>query len=135
MALYKKEKVNSVLFFQAYYPISAFGARIINVKTFLFIGGSGFYWSYLEYDSMIGKIFAYANLPLEKFCHKLIHVLITLSKKMVKMIGLEPYENKTRFALPRLDKGFFNEFKLIKKYETRQNIIGFVGLICKRKGV
>jgi len=100
-----------------------------------FIGGSGFYWSYLEHASTIGKVFAYTNLPIQKICHKFADVLITLSKNMVKMIGLENYEYKTRFALPRIDKEFYNQFRIIKNYEHRSNVVGFVGLLCRRKGV
>jgi len=131
----QKEKVNIILLFQAYFPLSSIASKLLKIKLLLYIGGSGFYWSYLEHTSAIGKIFAYTNLPIQKISHKFADVLITLSKGMVKMIGLEKYEYKTFFALPRLDKEFYSQFEIIKNYEHRSNVVGFVGLLCRRKGV
>lgn len=132
---YKKEETNTILLFQAYYPLSSVVSKLLNMKLLLFIGGSGFYWSYLEHKSTSGKVFAYTNLPIQRICHKFGDVLLTLSENMVKSIELRNYEYKTRFALPRLDKEFYSQFRIIENYEHRGNVVGFVGLLCRRKGV
>jgi len=135
ISCYKREKVNTILLFQCYYPLSSIILKLLKIKLLLFIGGSSFYSSYLEHTSTIGKVYAYINLPIQKFCHKFADVLITLSKNMVKMIGLENYDYKTWFALPRLDKNFFDKFGITKIYKERRNIIGFVGFLRRSKGV
>lgn len=132
---YKKEKVNAILLFQGYYPLSSIASKLLNVKLLLFIGGSGFHWSYLEHMSAIGKAFAYANLPMQKLCHKFADAIVTLSENMIKMIGLENCKDRTWFALPRPDKEFHSQFEITKNYEQRNNIVGFVGSLCRRKGV
>lgn len=135
VSCYKKENINTLLLFQVYYPLSLILSKLVNLKSIIFIGGSGFYWSYLEHSSIIGKLSAYANLPIQNFCHKFADLLITLSKNMVKMIGIEHYKYKTRFALPRLDERFYSHFEIVKKYEHRDLVVGFVGSFYRRKGI
>ena len=135
MSCYKKENINALMLFQVYYPLSLILSKLVNLKSIIFIGGSGFYWSYLEHSSTMGKLFAHANLPIQNFCHEFADLLITLSKNMVKMIGIENYKYKTRFALPRLDKRFYSHFEIVKKYEQRDLVVGFVGSFYRRKGV
>ncbi len=132
---YRKDGINSVLLFQGYYPLSSMISKLLNIKLLLFIGGSGFYWSYLEHTSTVGKVFAYANLPVQKFCHKFADAIITLSKSMIEMLDPENYEYKTWFALPRLDKEFYNQFEIMKNFENRSNVVGYLGSLYRRKGV
>jgi glycosyltransferase involved in cell wall biosynthesis len=134
ISYYRRQKMNVVLLFQGYYPLTSVALRLLKVKFLLFIGGSGFYWSYLS-ASAANKLLAYANLPIQNICHKFADVLITLSPRMVTMIGIGKYEHKTRFALPRLDNEFFRQFSISKNYEHRGNVVGFVGLLCRRKGI
>jgi glycosyltransferase involved in cell wall biosynthesis len=54
---------------------------------------------------------------------------------MVKMIEIDKYENKTWFALPRLDREFFNQFRVTKDYECRNCVVGYVGTLSRRKGI
>jgi glycosyltransferase involved in cell wall biosynthesis len=132
---YGKQKIDIVVLFQGYYPLTSVALRLLKVKSLLFIGGSGFYWSYLDKTSAVGKVFAYANLPIEKICHKFADALITVSPRMVTMIGIEKYEHKTWFALPRLDRGFFRQFGIKENYEHRGNVVGYVGSLCRGKGI
>ncbi len=132
---HKKDTINAILLFQGYYPLSAMTSKLLNIKLLLFIGGSGFYWGYLEHTTKIEKIFAYANLPIQKICHRFADVLITLSTNMVMMLGLENYEYKTWFALPRLDREFHHQFGIMKNFENRSNIVGYLGSLYRRKGV
>lgn len=133
---YRKDYgIRGVLLFQNYYPLTCIGVKILNLKLILYVGGSGFFWSNLENTSMIVRIFVYANLPIENICHKLADIIITLSRSMVQIIRTEKHMNKMRFALPRLDEKFFKEFKIFKKFESRKNVIGFLGSLVKRKGL
>jgi glycosyltransferase involved in cell wall biosynthesis len=132
---HKKEMVNAIFLFQAYYPLSSIALKLLSIKLVLFIGGSSYYWSYFEHASSIGKVLTYTNLPIQEICHKCADTLITLSRSMVKSIGLEKYEHKTWFALPRLDREFYSQFRIIKNYRHRSNVIGFVGSLSRRKGV
>ena len=131
----KKEAINILFLFQVYYPLSLIMSKLLNLKAIVFIGGSDFHWSYLEHPSTMGRVLAYANLPIQKICHEFADGLITLSENMVEIIGLQKYDYKTWFALPRLDKEFFREFRISKDYENRSLVLGFVGSLCRRKGV
>jgi len=135
MSCYRKENINTLLLFQVYYPLALILSKLVNLKSIIFIGGSGFYWSYLEHSSIIDKLSAYANLPTQNFCHKFADLLITLSTNMVEMIGIEKCKHKTRFALPRLDKRFYSHFEIAKKFEDRDLVVGFVGSFYRRKGI
>lgn len=135
LTIHKKEKVNAVFFFQNLSPLSCLGTKILKDQLLLFIGGSLFYWSYLENVSPIGRAIAYANVLIERICFKYADKLITLSPRMVESIGIGKYSYKTWFALPRLDKDFFKRFCIKKDFKRRRNVIGYVGLLCKRKGV
>ena len=131
----KKENIDTLLLFQVYYPLSLIMSKLLNLKSVVFIGGSDFYWSYLEHTSTMGRVLAYANLPIQKICHKFADALITLSENMVETTGLQKYDYKTWFALPRLDKRFFKEFRISKNYEHRSMVLGFVGSLRRRKGI
>ena len=131
----KKKQVNTVLIFQQYYPLTCLGLKLTNTRVLLFIGGSNFSWSCAEHNSKIGRISAYMNLPLQQICHKFSDVLITLSKSMVNDIGIKKYSNKIHFALPRIDSNFSRQFMVSKEYTKRENVVGYLGLVCKRKGI
>jgi len=135
ISVYNEEHMNFILFFQCHFPLSFLVSKLLKLKLISYIGGSHFYWSYLRKRTTLDMFFAYTNLPIQKICYKLSNILITLSPNMINIIGLENYISKTMFALPRLDKKFYKEFKIVTKYENRNNIVGFVGLICRRKGI
>lgn len=132
---HKRDITDTILLFQGYYPLSAMTSKLLNMKLLLFIGGSGFYWSYLEHASTIGRVFAYANLPIQKICHKFADVIITLSANMIKMVGLENHAYKTCFALPRFDRKFYDQFGIMRSFENRSNIVGYLGSFYRRKGI
>jgi glycosyltransferase involved in cell wall biosynthesis len=135
LRLYKNEKIDIFIFFQGLYPLSSVGIKLLNKKLVHYIGGSHYYWSYLESSSIFGKIIAFSNILLQEICYKSADLLITLSKSMLKTIPIEKYKEKTFFALPRIDKQFYTIFRPINKYSLRKNKVGFVGLLCKRKGI
>ena len=135
LSCYKKEAINILFLFQVYYPMSLIMSKLLNLKSIIFIGGSDFHWSYVEHTSTMGRVLAYANLPIRKICHEFADALITLSENMVEITGLKKYDYKTWFALPRLDKEFFKEFRISKNYEHRSVVLGFVGSLYRRKGV
>jgi len=131
----KRNETKAVLVFQGYYPLTCIGLKLAGMRLLLYIGGSGFYWSHLENTSTTGRVFVYANLPIEYVCHRFADMIITLSRSMVKIIRTEKYRNKTYFALPRLDKEFFREFRIIREHESRKNVVGLLGILVRRKGV
>lgn len=132
----KKTGFNMVLLFQSYYPLTCLGMKLLEVKAILYLGGSNFYWSYNEERSSITRRFlVYANLPAENVCHKFADMIVTLSKNMIGTIRVGKYMHKTRFALPRLDRDFYIRFRTIESYEDRKCVIGFLGRVCRRKGV
>ena len=129
-----KRGFNAVLIFQGYYPLTCIGLKISRIKLLLYIGGSAFFWSHFENTSTLGRILVYSNLPLENICHKSADMIITLSRNMVKLLQIEKNKDKTYFALPRLDKNFKN-FRIIEKYDSRKNVVGYLGALVKRKGI
>ena len=132
--LHKTKKIQSLLIFQEYWPISSVGLRIMKIRSAIYVGGSSFEWSYMENRGLIGKLLAYSNLSIERICHFSANMIITLSPSMDKMLSADCV-SKTFYALPRLDKSFMREFKMIKTYEERENIVGYVGGLSRRKGV
>jgi glycosyltransferase involved in cell wall biosynthesis len=132
---YKRNQTNVILIFQGYYPFMCTALKLLNVRLLLYIGGSGFRWSGLENTSVFGRVLVYANLLIENICHAQVDMIVTLSKSMIKTIRTEKNSDKTYFALPRLDRCFFEKFEIIDNYTTRKNIVGFVGNIGKRKGI
>jgi glycosyltransferase involved in cell wall biosynthesis len=132
---HKKDRTNVVLIFQGYYPLTCLTLRLMNLKLILYIGGSGFRWSNCEHTSIFGRMLVYANIPVENICHKSANMIITLSKGMVRTVRIEKNMSKTYFALPRLDKEFFEKFGIINGYSNRENLVGFLGALTRAKGV
>ncbi|MEM3907200.1 MAG: hypothetical protein QXZ17_10130, partial [Nitrososphaerota archaeon] len=114
---YKKEKINIFLIFQGLYPLTSMGVKLTNAKLVDYIGGSPYIWSYLENTSIWGKIISFSNIILQEICYKLADLLITLSPSMVEMIPIKKHMNKTLFALPRIDRQFYVDFKPIIEYK------------------
>lgn len=130
----KKNCANSVLFFQCYFPFTCAILKLHNIKLLIYVGGSDFLWSYINNVSLIGRIFVYINLNNALLCHRLADIIITLSKSMIEFISVK-YADKTYFALPRIDNNFWKDFRIIKNYNSRQNIVGYLGILNKRKGI
>jgi glycosyltransferase involved in cell wall biosynthesis len=136
VTLYKKNEINSVLFFQGYWPLTCLGLKIFNIKSIIYVGGDAFEWSYVANASSFRKrIFSYSNIVMLKICHQTAEILVTLAPGLLTMTGMRSFKNKITFALPRLDNAFFEQFQVSKEYKNRQNIIGYVGSLVKRKGI
>lgn len=131
----KEKKINVMLLFQGYWPLTSLGSRLLGTKLILYVGGSGFEWSFIENTSSNCKIIVYLNLLIEKICHASSNVIVTLSPRMVGMLKAGKFRNKTMFALPRLDSNFLSEFKITQKIDQRKNMIGYVGALNIRKGI
>lgn len=130
----KQRPSNFILIFQGYFPLTCMLLNLTHIKTLLYIGGSGFYWSHIENKSLFGRVLVYSNILIEKICHKNVLAVITLSEKMTSITNSADVK-KVFFALPRLDKYFFNKFFVKNIYSERANIIGFLGGLVKRKGI
>jgi len=130
----RKENLNAILIFQGYFPILITMSKLLGIKSFLFSGGSN-YWGYFEATSTIAKVFSYANIPIQKVCHRFLDVLITLSPNVMNEISFEVCRDKARFAVARVDADFYNKFRIVKNYKQRSNIVGYLGLLCRRKGI
>jgi glycosyltransferase involved in cell wall biosynthesis len=133
---YKTAGVNVVLSFQGYFPLTWIGLKIIRVKTIVYIGGSAFKDSYYRGTATIStKILAHSNILLQEICSKCSDIIIIPAKKLSTQFNLQKYVSKVSSALSIINHDFFNEFRVIKGYKKRKNLVGYVGNLAKGKGI
>jgi glycosyltransferase involved in cell wall biosynthesis len=132
---YKKHRINTVLIYQAYYPLTCIGLSLSNLKILLYIGGSAFKSSYYKKRSFIGRVMSFYTIPVQEICHKFSHLIIIPSKSMITWLSLEKYANKVRSAICIVDQKFFDRFIKNTNYIERGEIIGYVGSLVRSKGV
>ena len=135
ISYHKKYGVNAILMFHSYYPLTCIGLKFSGLKILLYLGGSAFESVYFREASVSNRILAYFNILLQEICHRCSVTLIILSEKMSTQLNLQKYANKVRSAIGRINRDFFNEFRVIKGYKKRKNLVGYVGNLAKGKGI
>jgi glycosyltransferase involved in cell wall biosynthesis len=110
-----------------YLFLPAIVAKISRKKVILVIAGSG---SCREHEkNFISKIFK----VLRKLSYSISDMVIVYTKNMIKEFGLESYKNKVNVAHRHFLN--FSKFRLCKKINERDNVIGYLGRIYEGKGV
>ena len=131
----KRHKINAVLIYQGYYPLTCMGLSLLNLKVLLYIGGSAFRSSYYQKRSFMDIILAFSNIPISEICHKFSHLIILPSKHMINWLGLEKHVAKIQSAICIVGPKFFNNFTYNTKYTRREKILGYVGSLVESKGI
>ena len=81
----------------------------------------------------LGIIFSYIAGLLEKINYILSKKIIVYSERLVEDYDLEKHKNKVSIAHEHfLD---FNNFRVQKKLDERDNIVGYIGRLSEEKGV
>jgi len=132
---YKTAGVNVVLSFQGYFPLTWIGLKIMRVKTIVYIGGSAFKDSYYRGTTISTTILAHSNILLQEICSKYSDIIVIPARKLLTQFNLQKYVDKVHPAVSIINHDFFNEFKVIKGYKKRKNVIGYVGNLARGKGI
>lgn len=128
-----KKEVVAVLSFQGYFPITSIVSRLIGLKFLLLVGGSGFKASRYGSSSLIDRIFAFSNIPLQRICHIVASDIIVMSKSIVEWVGLEKYFSKISIVQRHFVN--FSSFNTRKEIDKRENLVGYIGRLEKEKGI
>jgi len=108
--------------------LSMLTAKFLKKNVVIPIMGSGVKLAQLEKDHL-----HIAFAPLMKINHTLSNRIILYSPKLIKKYDLEKYRNKISIAHHHfLD---FDKFKMKKKFDERNNLIGYIGRLSQEKGV
>jgi glycosyltransferase involved in cell wall biosynthesis len=69
----------------------------------------------------------------ERICYGLSDAIILYSKNLINKWNLEKYRNKILIAHEHFFD--FNKFKIEKRYDERDNLVGYIGRLSGEKGV
>lgn len=103
-------------------------SKILNLKVILLLGGS--YEEVVKYNN---SILYKAILLLRKINLSLSDRIVVYSPILIKKWNLEKYKSKIFIAHEHYIK--FEEFHLVKQYNNRDMLIGYVGHLDDLKGV
>ncbi|MCL0088405.1 glycosyltransferase family 4 protein, partial [Dehalococcoidia bacterium] len=111
--------------------------KLLHKKTILILAGSGARTGkHLYQDSFFGKgAFIFPNLisVLENLTNRLSDRMVVNSSDIIYQLGLEKYRHKISIALPY--SLHFDKFKMTKKFDERNNLVGYIGRLSGEKGV
>lgn len=128
--IFKQKNVNLWIFFLDAHSflLPVLTSKILSNKTIFLLAAS------IRKSNNSQKKFLDKFLILsEYFNFKIANVIIVYSKNIIKDWELGRYEDKIYIAHEHILN--FNEFKLKKNYNTRNNLIGFVGRLSGEKGI
>ncbi|MCL0065577.1 glycosyltransferase family 4 protein [Dehalococcoidia bacterium] len=103
-------------------------AKLLRLKVVIALVGSGLKVAQIQKDHLY-RILA----PLMKINYTLSNRVILYSPNLIKEWNLEKYRNKISIAHEHfLD---FDKFKITKKFDERNNLVGYIGRLSEEKGV
>lgn len=103
-------------------------AKLLRKNVVIASAGSGFKVAQAQKDPL-----ARALALLQNVTYRLSDKIIIYSERLIEQQNLQKYRNKISMAQKHfLD---FDEFKAKKKFDERDNLIGYIGALSKAKGV
>ena len=134
----KSKNIDIVIFFigvDLLLPIIS--AKLLKKRTILIATGSLQKSAEKIYSKMLfgsgGIIFSRIGAILEKINYILSDVIVVYTENLIQQLGLEKRKNKICVAHEHfLD---FNEFKIKKGLDERDNLVGYIGRLSEEKGV
>lgn len=109
-------------------PLPMIAAKLLNKKRVLVLASSAIAGSKAQRN-----IFSIPVTFLSKISYTLSNRIIIYSPNLIKEGNLEKYRNKICIAHEHfLD---FDKFKIKKKFDERDNLVGYIGRLSEEKGV
>ncbi|MEM3063431.1 MAG: glycosyltransferase family 4 protein [Nitrososphaerota archaeon] len=126
------KKLNTVIFFLgATFLFPMLVTKFFKKKTLIVSTGS--FSRSIKEVYMVGPIFYPFVMVLEKINYVLSNKIVCYSENLVWDLDLERYANKISIAPNHfLD---FTKFKIEKEFNSRNNLIGYVGRLSEEKGI
>jgi len=115
------------------FPLPMLLLKLLKKKTVLIAVGSIICATYVERTSYIRR-FISSHIPriFAELNYALSDKIIVYSENLIDKLGLEKYENKICIAHEHfLD---FDKFKIKKKLDERDNLVGYIGRLSEEKG-
>lgn len=131
-------KVYAIFLLQEYHVLPSFLANLSGRKLVLFVGGSPIHASFYreqERRSIMSRLLYGSNVLIVRLCNKLSHRIVVVTPSIVSSANLERYKDKLSIApvFPYISSE--PSFDVLKEYDERKPIIGFVGRLEKIKGI
>ena len=109
-------------------------AKLLRKKIVTIATGSSSKGAEIQFE---GKTFGKINLFITKLSEEINHILsdviIVYTENLIQWLGLEKHRNKISIAYEHfLD---FNEFKIKKGLDERDNLVGYIGRLSEEKGI
>ena len=112
-------------------------AKMLGIKTIVIVAGSGPQITRKLYAEMLfgigGEIISRVSGVLENLTYTFSSRIILYSENLIKEWNLEKHKNKICIAHEHfLD---FDKFKIKKRFDERDNLVGYMGRLSEEKGV
>lgn len=121
------KNIDIVIFFLGYdYLLPMLTAKVLRKKTVMIVTGSS-----KSAKIAYNKVFYYISRIIEKFSYSLSDQLV-VDPQNVSILGLQRYKNKIAYGPRHVNPELF---KVIKKIEERENIVGYIGRFSEEKGI
>lgn len=129
------KNIDVVIFFLGTrtFPLPMLLLKLLKKKTVLIAVGSIIGATYVERTSYIRR-FISSHIPriFAELNYALSDKIIVYSENLIDKLGLEKYKNKILVAHEHfLD---FDKFKIKKKLDERNNLVGYIGRLSEEKG-
>ncbi|CAD6491093.1 MAG: D-inositol-3-phosphate glycosyltransferase [Candidatus Argoarchaeum ethanivorans] len=121
------KNIDIVIFFLGYeYLLPILTAKILGKRTVMIVTISS-----KSAKMAYNKVFYYISRIIERISYSLSDQLV-VDPQNVSMLGLQRYENKIAYGPRHVN---LDSFKIIKKIDERENIVGYVGRFSEEKGI
>lgn len=139
ISLVINNRMDLILFSQTIdYPLHVMIlAKILKIPTLDFIGGSRHYllnWNMRLSRKWKEKLFSAYGLASLNVAVRLVDRIVLLSKHLVDEHPFTRLHSKLSFAWNFPSSDFYSRFKVEKRYDEREPIVGFVGKLSVLKG-
>ena len=112
-------------------------ANLLRKRVLLIATGSGSESAKRIYNERFfgtgGFIFSHIIAVLEKINYNLSDKIVVYSEGLIRQLRLRKYKNKISIAYEHFVD--FNEFKIKKQLDERDNLVGYTGRLSEEKGV
>ena len=121
------KNIDIVIFFLGYdYLLPILTAKVLRKRTILIVTVSS-----MSAKTAYNKVFYYISRTIEKIGYTLTDQLI-VDHQSIYMFGLQSYKNKIAYGPRHVN---LEHFKVSKKIDERENIVGYIGRFSEEKGI
>jgi glycosyltransferase involved in cell wall biosynthesis len=109
-------------------PLSMIAARLLNKKTLLILASSPIACLKTQRNILLSIPLVFSS----KISCTLSNIIIVYSRRLAKEWNLEKYKSKILVAHEHFID--FDKFKIKKKFDERENVVGYIGRLNEGKG-